>query len=278
MTIMQLTRFVTEREAVRLRRIDNPHAPPWSHDVILQQYRFTNVRREDDAVTGWIRENWRTPNRTDPDLWFGMAVARFVNEPGCLAELGWPTPWQASRFVGVLRRRKRERKRITNPAYMVSTNGHKVPKEQFLAELFTDLWTARLILRPRAGDTLNSWHMTLMTRNGLGSFMAAQVVADVKYVDPNLLAAADWHTFAASGPGSRRGLNRVLGYPVNQSWREEDWRMALGRAREELNDNLRWDQPLHAQDVQNCMCEYDKMERVRLGEGRPKQRFAGGPT
>ena len=30
---------------------------------------------------------------------------------------------------------------------------------------------------------------------------------------------------------------------------------------------------LHAADLQNCLCEFDKMERVRLGEGKPKRRF-----
>jgi hypothetical protein len=30
---------------------------------------------------------------------------------------------------------------------------------------------------------------------------------------------------------------------------------------------------LHAQDIQNCLCEFDKYERVRLGEGTPKQLY-----
>lgn len=274
MTITQLTRFVVERESIRVRRAEG-YQPPWTLDPILQQYRFCNVRREDDKVTQWIRDNWRIPHRTDPDLWFGMVVARFINEPDCLLDLGWPVPWQRSHFVAVLKRRKHQKKRITNPAYMVSTNGRSCDKEIFLADLFTDLWTARLILRPRAGDTLNSYHMTLLTRMGLGSFMAAQVIADLKYADPHLLAANDWRTFAASGPGSRRGLNRVLGQPVQQGWREEEWRLALARVREELNDALQLDEPLHGQDVQNCACEWDKYERARLGEGRPKQRFNG---
>lgn len=274
MTVAQLTRFVAERESVRVRRAQGD-PPPWTEVTILQQYRFTNIRREDDAVTIWIRDNWRTPHRADPDLWFGMTVVRFINEPDCLLDIGWPIPWQRSHFVAVLRRRKREKKRITNPAYMVSTNGRSCTKEIFLADLFDDIWIARLILRPRAGDTLNSYHMTLLTRQGLGSFMAAQVIADLKYADPHLMVAPDWHTFAASGPGSRRGLNRVLGRPVNQPWREEDWRMALDRVREELNDNLRWDEPLHGQDCQSALCEWDKYERVRLGQGKPKQRFPG---
>jgi hypothetical protein len=30
---------------------------------------------------------------------------------------------------------------------------------------------------------------------------------------------------------------------------------------------------LHAADLQNCLCEFDKMERARLGEGKLKRRF-----
>ena len=33
---------------------------------------------------------------------------------------------------------------------------------------------------------------------------------------------------------------------------------------------------LHAQDLQNCLCEFDKYERTRLGEGRPRSRYQGG--
>ena len=35
---------------------------------------------------------------------------------------------------------------------------------------------------------------------------------------------------------------------------------------------------MHAQDLQNCLCEFDKYERERLGEGHPKQRYPGLPS
>jgi hypothetical protein len=33
----------------------------------------------------------------------------------------------------------------------------------------------------------------------------------------------------------------------------------------------KYGKPMHAQDLQNCLCEFDKYERARLGEGTPKQ-------
>jgi hypothetical protein len=109
----------------------------------------------------------------------------------------------------------------------------------------------------------------------MGGFLAAQVTADMKYVAP-LMSARDWMTFAAPGPGSERGLNRVLGRPVKAPWRsEEGWRSALRR----LHDAIRPEVEriglgdLHAQDLQNCLCETDKLMRAQLGEGRPKRKF-----
>jgi hypothetical protein len=111
-------------------------------------------------------------------------------------------------------------------------------------------------------------------RDGLGSFMAAQIVADMKYVEP-LRRANDWMTFAASGPGSKRGLNRVLGRPLQTSWDEHGWRVKLRELHEDIKPKLEGVGlgDLHAQDLQNCLCEFDKYLRAKLGEGHPKTRF-----
>ena len=67
--------------------------------------------------------------------------------------------------------------------------------------------------------------------------MSGQVVADMKYVDP-LWSAPDWVTFAVNGPGSRRGLNRVLGRPVDAPWTEKQWHTDLGKLYEAILPEL----------------------------------------
>ena len=268
--------FARERHEIYLRR-QAGLPKPWTQDAILQQYRFCNVYRELDAVTQWIRINWRDPHAEDPDLWFAMVVARLLNLPESMTELGYPVPWDRVNWMRVLRDRKGQRAKNFNGAYIVSTNGRKLFKEVYLAdEVLDPLWHAHERARPRLGDSLNSYHMMIGIFNGLGSFMSAQVVADLKYVAP-LKQAADWHSFAASGPGSRRGLNRMLGREVNGPWPEDDWRQKLGHLQEELKGHwprAAMEEP-HAQDLQNCLCEWDKYERVRLGQGKPKQKFEG---
>jgi hypothetical protein len=246
----------------------------WTTDPILQTYRFCNVYRENDTVTRWIADHWRGPHSTDPDLWFAMVVARFVNWPDTLDEIGYPVPWNRGNFLGVMDKRKTEGLKRWTGAYLIRAESPRTggDKARYQADsVFGPMWEKREQLRPKAGDTLNSCHMLLGQWHGLGSFMAAQVVADLKYVEP-LQGASDWWTFAASGPGSRRGLNRVLGVPKDNPWREDEWRMENERLREWFNHE--WDhEQLHGQDMQNVLCEWDKHERVRLGEGRPRAKY-----
>lgn len=276
--VERLLAFAVERHAIFWRR-NQGCQKPWTNDPILRAYRFCNVYRENDTVTKWIKDHWRDPHSTDDHLWFAMVIARFVNKPETLALLGYPVPWNRPRFLQIMRTLKDEKKTAYGGAYMIRAASGEPgkPKALYQAdEVFDPLWQNRGVLRPKIGDTLNSYHMLLGQFHGLGSFMAAQVVADLKYVEP-LAGASDWWTFAASGPGSRRGLNRALGRPVKAPWTEEDWRFELSGLRAVLGP--KWERHdmarPHAQDLQNVLCEFDKMERVRLGEGRPKQRYAG---
>lgn len=274
MRVKDLAKFIAARETARQNK-EAGEPQPWTNDTIIANYRFCNVRREDDAVTRWIAENWRQPHRDSVDIWFAMVVARLFNEPGTLEAIGYPVPWRSEATRTRLRSRAElQGERVFNPAYIVSTNGLKMDKIDYVIDIILDpLWEARKMFRPHAKETLDSYHFRLMQARGLGSFMAAQVVADLKFTD-SLCNAADWATWAASGPGSRRGLNRVLGRPPEQHWRETDWRNALTELRDALLPKLPLPlQNLHAQDIQNCLCEFDKYERARTGQGRPKQTY-----
>lgn len=273
-----LVAWIVEREAVRRRR-EAGKRKPWSSDKIFQQWSFCNVERERDKVTVWIRENWREPHSDDPDLFFAMVVARFVNEPDGLAQIGWPVPWDPEHFLAVMADRKaRGAKCYREDAYMLRADARlSRPKPEYqVADIFNPVWRARKDLRPRTGETLASFHKRLGARHGFGGgFMTAQIVADLKYVEP-LRSAADWMTFAASGPGSRPGLNRLLGRDKDAPWNEAAWRREFDRLREAIQPDLAdiGLGDLHAQDLQSCLCEYAKFEHIREG-GKGKRRFDG---
>jgi len=270
----RLLYWIKERDAIRLRRAAG-QPRPWSDNPIFREWSFCNVRRECDRITTWIREKWREPHAGDPDLWFAMAVARLVNWTDSLAAIGYPVPWDRGHFIAVLQARAARGEKVWGDAYNISNGGQSVPKVEHVAGVLDKLWARRKPLRPRPDDSLQSFYGRLKDMDGFASFMAAQVVADTKFAEP-LRSARDWWTFAAPGPGSKRGLNRVLGRPVNAPWRDDDtWRAALARVHEAIAADLEsiGVGRLCGQDLQNCLCELDKFERVRLGEGKPKRRF-----
>lgn len=280
MRVQELVKFIDKRHAIYTAKATNrPYPFRARTDKILNTYRFCNVYRELDTQTKWLANNWREPNRNDPDFWFAALVFRFINWHETAEDLKYPVPWNRERFIAVIRSRKALGKKVYSGAYMISTHGRRIDKEVYIANMLDKVWTKREYIRFKfdEGDTLDSFHKRLIDIDGVGSFVAAQVIADAKYVG-NMYRAHDWGSFAASGPGSRRGLNRVMDLPVKYPKDEASWRMDLTKLLNEVNHEIGklGMQGLHAQDLQNCLCEFDKYERVRLGEGRPKQKYKGG--
>lgn len=273
MRVSDFAAFITERERVRVAK-ERGTAKPWTDDIILQTFRFCNVRREDDAVTRWIAENWRTPHQDDPHVWFAMVVARLFNLPASLEVLGYPVPWKVS-AMGRLTRFRDQGNKVFNAAYIVSTNGRAMDKIDYVVEhILRPMWLNRVMLKIHPTTTLENFHARLMHFNGMGSFMAAQVVADVKYT-PALRGAQDWYSWAAPGPGSMRGLNRVLDKDPDAPWGKR-WLPTLQQLRDAVLPTLpKTLRDLHAQDIQNCLCEFDKYQRIKLQQGRPKQLYPG---
>lgn len=261
--------FVNERQAIHERRLSGKSAP-WTKDVILQKYRFTNVRREDDRVTRWIHEHWIHGHEEDPDLWFAFYISRVFNKPETLAAIGWPLPWSAAtqrRAYAAIKRRQENGERVFSGAYLVTSVGRAVTsKAEYYMEVFGELWARRKELRPVGGDTLDAFCTRLLTQHGIGGFMAAQVVADAKQYNP-LRKATDWDTFARKGPGSHRGLNWVCGRDQHTHWNEVEWHDTLMSLGNKMPMNL------DAQNLQNCLCEFSKYCKVKYLGGRAKQKF-----
>lgn len=287
--------FVSERFAIWDRRLCG--APkPWTQDPILQQYRFCNVYREHDKVTQWIAEHIRAPFEDHPHLWFMLCIARQINWPDTLSELiadkrgAWPyKTWNAERARQIMLARRARGDKLYTGAYMLNAQFGKDDYDKARDKAF---FTTHLTLQPhweqrtrRARElsgTLHDAAQALQTVRGWGSFMSAQVVADLKFTR-YLANAPDWEDWALLGPGSERGLGRIFGMlpekrhvkklPPEQAIAVlQDLRAAVWPVLER-----RLPRRLCLQNLQNCLCEFDKYERVRLGEGRPRALYAGLP-
>ena len=202
--------WIVERERARIGRETN--APkPWTDDPILQAYRFCNVKREDDVVTKWIHDNWLSEqNRVEHKrMVLAMIIARTVNRVETLKAIGFPFKGINDYFENarvVMKNRRAAGQPVWTGAYLVSTNGHTMDKIDYIID---KVWRpfAEKGRGPEDRETLAHYHAYLMNFDGLGSFMAGQVIADLKF-SKVLNMRDDWMTWAPIGPGSKRGLNR----------------------------------------------------------------------
>lgn len=133
--------------------------------------------------------------------------------------------------------------------------------------------------------SLQAVHAWLKSFDYVGPFHAYEVVTDLRWT--HLLSRApDIYTWANPGPGCKRGLNRVMRRDKKaKPWanREEllnemdiileaadaHWVDFAHKMRDKfpkLKTPLEWEM----RDVEHTLCEFDKYERARLGEGRPR--------
>lgn len=263
-SVLEFINFVNEREAIRMLK-ESGAVKPWSDDPVMQTTYFCNIRREDDKTTKWIRKHWGAQR---PNYELAMLTARIFNYPPTLREIERPwddlTLWfeHLSTTLGML---ADDHKQIWSGAYIISTNGRHIDKAQHCVEL---LWAAAKALpcAPLQG-TLTAAHRRLQGLYGVGSFLAAQVVADLKNTTWHPLAKAeDWWTFCAHGPGSIRGLSWYTGRKVTPA----TFRIAIDTAAKEVEGYI---PKLCMQDLQNCFCEFDKYMRVKHGTGKSKRKY-----
>jgi hypothetical protein len=273
-------KFVGNRESVRQKR-EAGLSFPWTDNPILRDHRFCNIRREDDRVTKGVAALYRHPYQDDPELWFAILLARrAVNWPDTLRELGYPVPWNPIKFKSVIEARQAAGlKAFEAQAYKVMVSGQSGKQVDLIVDrVLTPMWAKRDFYRPRPTDTLASFAARLSAGPYMGGFYAGQVVADLKYAQ--LKDAQDWWTFAVSGPGSRRGLDRVMGRTPRKYWLEAEWYAEFSRlyAVMKLPIHNATGLTLHAQDFQSTLCEYDKYCRLLNGEGtRSVRRFVYRP-
>ncbi len=280
MKVDQLNRlafWITEREAIR-RKKDASEPPPWTTDQILAEWRFCNVDRCDDRETRWIFEHVIAAHADSPVLWFNLTIARLINWSPALARIGYFEQWEPERFVATIETLQREGAKVYTGAYMIPASAERGrAKHLFLAhDVLTPLWELRR--RAPHGGICFDWSAFLRRVPCMGDFLRNQVITDMKYSHHLPRAStADWTVFVLAGPGTQRGLNRLHGRPLTAPWRDGEAPLALIALRDELRArSVLPERPAIFDDLNNlsnCMCEFDKYERVRLGEGTPRARY-----
>jgi hypothetical protein len=274
--------FATARERYEIMcRRQQGCQRPWTEDPIFQAWRFCNVFREDDKTTEWIRENAREPLRGDDAATVvAMVMCRVFNRVETLKILhlhGVLHRWNIHEAIQVLEGEHP----VVGAAYVVKTPDG-MDKLHGAAEMVDAVsFSSNLLVEEiRNSNSLEGAWVALQQYPCIGSFMAYEIVSDLRHTDL-LDKATDIMTWAVPGPGACRGLSwlvasnsEVLGYG-GRLVRET----ALGFMRELLvasrsTDHWPSNWPVwEMREVEHWLCEHYKWVRVKYYNERMKRRF-----
>lgn len=306
--LLKFFSYAREREAIRIRREVQKTPRPWTDDLILQHYRFCNVFREDDRTTRWFRDYVRGPMRGRPGVLLATVLFRWFNRISTgeavflqtsLYRDGPATAWdeylrcgKSSVLLHAIKTYCGKGPYVTGSYTVLGKRGMtKLPGclwgvENFRTTKMEAEGLGEVGWRVVAEELLSGSHSHslewlwswLRQFDYLGDFTAYEIVTDLHHTGL-LDEASDAMTWANPGPGALRGLNRIHGRELNR-------RIPRERLIEEMQDVLRasrrlWPReidgvrtrPWTMREVEHLTCEFDKYERTRLGEGRPRGVF-----
>lgn len=292
--------FVMERERVRLRKeADLPY--PWTEDKILSEYKFTNVRRHHDRTSRVLREEFYSPNFNDDrrTILMNAATFRYFGTYEFARVLGWRSFedmnddwWEEVKDFAEERLENRER--VFTGAYVITNQGISAPKQEVVVDYFLKGLQKAIPEIVKIVAQRNNWEavaqrMRQIQGFGGSGFMTKEVLLDTTYTgfwetkpeyvkDGPFSFPTDWWTWTPIGPGARRGAARVMGDDSAKPLSEQKAAyviasLGLHDQQEAGLDGELLGSKLAPHDIQFQLCEFDKYERVRLGQGKPRSRY-----
>lgn len=273
--------FVREREAIRIKK-EAGHKPPWTDDLVLQQFRFCNVWREDDRTTRWFAKHLRDPaDSMGGHVLFATTAFRWFNRietgeqmlPLLLGD------WNLGEALKIAQGIVDSKQPFVTGAYMVRT---KAGKEKHVAVLeCIDAFHKENKNYYRAMSqvpTLQHAHELLQQVPFMGRFTGYEVVTDLRHTHM-LRNAPDINTWASVGPGAARGLGWIChdDPKMYSYYSDEDQDICLGMMREllEMSSGNFPTHPKHEvelREIEHSLCEYDKWCRAKTS-GKMKRRY-----
>lgn len=248
---------------------------PWSADPVFRRTYFCNVHRENDRVTQWIR-NFYNPYVGDHMFEYNITLSRFLNWPITLEEVGYRTKHDPEDLLSELQAMAGWGQKIWGGAYVITTHGIPMPKARYLTHHVLE-HTHKLLDALKVPTTCQGMAAQLQAIEGVGSFLAGQIVADLKNTPGHkLYLSTDCYNFVVPGPGSVRGASWFhFGCKDGVTLANFNRYFPAIRGYVDLHIAQNHLPSIDNQDLQNCLCEFDKYMRVRNGTGRSKRGYNG---
>lgn len=276
--------WITERDKIRLAK-EAGLPKPWTDNEFMQAARWCNVYRMHDRVSRYLLNTWYGDAilASLAQIAVNAAMARLINWPDTLEELraaGQNDQYESATARAVLAARRDRGDKLFTGAYKVSGIRGECKVTTVIEQcdqIFRD--HARLI----DPTSMERTHRRLQEIEAIGPFMAGQIVADLRHVYPGTWA--DRNSWAPMGPGSERGLAWLRGWDGKESLArfgitQANFPASIRQVRDQLYAVPEVRAVLERvgaelMDIQNCLCEFDKISRYTAGLGKPKNKYEG---
>lgn len=242
--------WVSERQSITKRK-DAGEQGPWTDDEILQNYHFTNVRREDDKVSRWLIANLY--DEWTPAAWGTILVARFVNNPVTLDLI------KDDLKAGDLQTAKSKLAAFGEGKEPIFRSAYLQPEIKGVNRLdkIFDILGPQIMEAHISTAKVEAAIADICKIKYMGEFMAGQMAMDAMLFVPG--EWADSQTYAPEGPGSLRGIARLKEAKLTEKVKRPEYNKWLHDLSEQLE--------IRALDVEHALCEWDKYERILWGQG-----------
>lgn len=278
--------YVAERYKMHLLKDVEGKPFPWTDDVILSMYRFTNVRREQDRNSKYLLNMMKDHgNKLTYNMLCNILLFRLFNKIETMELLdGWVD------FFNYNPALVRHQLQSAPVGYVYFTNAYlssgmkkefnlyfpneqmrvmNIPNvvEHFSNDLYQDICEAQ---SPQ--DVIDAFKRI----NGISDFLAYQLFVDLTY-----LPDFPWseNEFVVSGPGCELGLdylftnNGGLTYDELLFWLRDNCPITREWCMEHMTDLPEEERYMNVMSLENCMCELGKYMKTKTGVGRPRSRY-----
>lgn len=267
--------FACERQNIFWKKINGDPAP-WTHDKILQEYKFCNSYRVNDRVSQYLLKNviYNGNNYNYEDMLFRIILFKLFNKESTWELLSKNfgdillKNFNTKKYSIVLENAISNGTKIYNDAYISCANkafGYDRKHDNHLALLDKMFNIDKMQDKIIKCNTMQDAFNIIKGYPLIGNFMAYQLVTDINYS-----AFVNWkeNEFTVAGPGSLRGIKKCFidkGTMTNEDiikymymHQDEEFR------RLNLNFKRIGNRPLQLIDCQNIFCELDKYCRQAL--------------
>ncbi len=284
-------KLAAKRQEAFFKRINNDPAP-WSDDIILQKYKFTNAYRASDRVSQFLIRNiiYNCNTYSPEDMFFRIILFKLFNKIetwsyleenlGDITYRNYSFEKYDDLFIQLLTKNEA----IYSAAYIMPSGGFygSEKKHRNNLKLLEMMMKDQVTKKVANIKSLRQLYELLLSYPTLGKFLAFQYSIDINYSE---LCDFSEMSFVVAGPGAQRGISKCFS-SIGKYSEEDVIRIMADKQNEEFNRlNLQfkdlWGRPLQLVDCQNLFCETDKYTRVAFpdtveigGRKRIKQLFS----